>query len=206
MWERKLNEWHHILLFFGCFTFSLTTRGVNVYFERVSESGLPDCCALYMSSSAASHILFKNKTHILSLWVITSEKLNTADVSKIYTSIPVQLAKPPNYYVDEMMRLLFFFQFFVGQIFWGLIIIYNQSMINKNSVRWQWVEIWGTCVKLCNFVVQMSWPAGVADILMNGCDTETVPLLLSTHRGGCVWFRCRFVPAGGWGVTRRVAV
>lgn len=64
-----------------------------------------------MSSSAASHILFKNKTHILSLWVITSEKLNTADVSKIYTSIPVQLAKPPNYYVDEMMRLFFFFNF-----------------------------------------------------------------------------------------------
>lgn len=46
MWERGVNEWHHMLPFslfiVSCFTFAMTKWGKNIYFEKESgdESGL----------------------------------------------------------------------------------------------------------------------------------------------------------------------
>ncbi len=78
------------------------------------------------------------------------------------------------------------------RLFWRFI---TPQLAYKQNTSWCYrVETESTGVKLCN----MSWPVSSPDILVKQCDTETVSLLFSTHRGGCVW--CRFVPVRceGW--------
>lgn len=114
MLERKGNEWHHIprLFIVLCCTFCMTKRGWggSIYFEKASEgeSGISvTSCLLYCTSLTLPAIYFfnRNKAHILSVWVFTSGKLSTADVSKIYTSISVQLT--PILLLHRWIKMLF---------------------------------------------------------------------------------------------------
>lgn len=69
-----------------------TTSWVNVYYGHYFERSPPppNSFVHYMSSSAVSHLLIKNKPH--NVLVFASERANTADVRQFDASVGVQLA------------------------------------------------------------------------------------------------------------------